>query len=297
MVWHDGKHCGEDGFTLTELLMAMAISGLLLGAMVSTFITQRRIYTVQENVAEMALNVRAALDTMARDVRMAGYGVPTSNLADWVDWARDAYDDPIALTSPIMITPGGAAPDALTLVGCFDPPIAYVEADVDAGSSGMHVRYQTTTKKLNTETKKIVYIGRHENAMVMASPDDQARVNTITIDTDPTQAGDQGVTASYPSQTTPVELLKMVTYAIVMDETNYVTPTPILKRDEHTGGHAQPLAENIEDVRLTQDGNTLTIAMTGRTAQPDSTYTHPVKGDGYRRLTLTARLYLRNLGH
>jgi hypothetical protein len=93
-----------------------------------------------------------------------------------------------------------------------------------------------------------------------------------------------------------VELLKMVTYTVVIDEKNYATPTPVLKRDEHTGGHAQPLAENIEDLRLTQDGNILTIAITGRTAQPDSTYTHPVKGDGYRRLTLSARLHLRNLG-
>jgi prepilin-type N-terminal cleavage/methylation domain-containing protein len=296
MAWYDPKHYGEEGLTLTELLMAMAISGLLLGAMVSTFTTQRRIYTVQENVAEMALNVRAALDMMSREVRMAGYGTPTSHVADWVDWLRDDHNHPVTLTSPVMITPGGAAPDTLTIIGCFDTPIATVEADVDAGSSEMQVRYQSTTTKLNTETKKIVYIGRHENAVVTLSPDDKARVNTITIDTDPMQAGEQGLTESYPPEITPVELLKMVTYSVVMDEKNYATPTPILKRDEHTGGHAQPLAENIEDLRLTRDGHILTIAITGRTAQPDPTYTHPVKGDGYRRLTLSARLHLRNLG-
>jgi hypothetical protein len=147
---------------------------------------------------------------------------------------------------------------------------------------------------VNTATKKIVYIGRHEHGMVTASPGDQARVNTITIDTAPAAAGKQGLTGQYSADTTPIEVLKVITYSIAIDEKNYATPTPILKRHEHTGGHAQPLAENIEDLRLSQDGETVIIAMTGRTAKPDSTYTHPIKGDGYRRLTLSARVHLRN---
>jgi prepilin-type N-terminal cleavage/methylation domain-containing protein len=284
----------EAGFTLTELLVAMAISGILLGTIVSTCITQRKTYAVQEQVTEMTLNVRAALDMLTREVRMAGYGVPTSQLADWIDWVRDAQGDPLVLTSPVLLTKGETEPDSLTIAGCFDPPIASLEADVEAGSSNLQVRYDSPTNKVNTATKKIVYIGRHEHGVVTASPDDQARVNTITIDTAPTEAGKQGLTGEYAADTTPIEVLKVITYSIAVDEKNYATPTPILKRHEHTGGHAQPLAEHIEDLRLSQDGETVIIAMTGRTARPDSTYTHPIKGDGYRRLTLSARVHLRN---
>jgi prepilin-type N-terminal cleavage/methylation domain-containing protein len=288
------KHC-EDGFTLTELLVAMVISGILLGAIVSTFITQRKAHAVQEQVTEMTLNVRAALDMVIHEVRMAGYGVPTSGLASWIDWVRDAQGDPLVLTGPVTLTKGGAKPDTLTIAGCFDPPIASAHANIGAGSRSLQVRYHTPTNKLNTVTKKIAYIGRHEYVVVTTSPDNRARVNTITIDTDPTQAGDQGLTGPYPAHTTPIELLKVITYSIVIDEKSRATPVPILKRHEHTGGHAQPLAENIEDLRLTQDGKTLIIAMTGRTAKPDPTYTHPTKGDGYRRLTVAARVHLRNV--
>jgi prepilin-type N-terminal cleavage/methylation domain-containing protein len=284
----------EAGFTLTELLVAMAISGILLGAMVSTCITQRKAYAVQEQVTEMTLNVRAALDMLAREVRMAGYGVPTSQLADWVDWVRDAQGDPLVLTGPVLLTKGETEPDSLTIAGCFDPPIASLQADVEAGSSNLQVRYHAPTNKVNTTTKKVVYIGRHEHGVVTASPDDQARVNTIAIDTAPTEAGEQGLTGEYAADTTPIEVLKVITYSIAIDEKNYATPTPILKRHEHTGGYAQPLAEHIEELRLSQDGETVIIAMTGRTARPDSTYTHPIKGDGYRRLTLSARVHLRN---
>ena len=285
----------EAGFTLTELLVAMAISGILLGAIVSTCITQRKTYAVQEQVTEMTLNVRAALDMLTREVRMAGYGVPTSQLADWIDWVRDAQGDPLVLTSPVLLTKGETEPDSLTIAGCFDPPIASLQADVEAGSSNLQVRYDSPTNKVNTATKKIVYIGRHEHGVVTASPDDQARVNTITIDTAPTEAGKQGLTGEYAADTTPIEVLKVITYSIAVDEKNYATPTPVLTRHEHTGSHAQPLAEHIEDLRLSQDGETVIIAMTGKTARPDSTYTHPIKGDGYRRLTLSARVHLRNV--
>jgi prepilin-type N-terminal cleavage/methylation domain-containing protein len=284
----------EAGFTLTELLVAMAISGILLGAMVSTCITQRKAYAVQEQVTEMTLNVRAALDILRREVRMAGYGVPTSQLADWIDWVHDAQGNPLVLTGPVLLSKGGTEPDTLTIAGCFDPPIASLQADLEAGSCNVKVRYHAPTNKVNTATKKIVYIGRHEHGVVTMSPDDQARVNTIAIDTAPTEAGKQGVTGQYAAHTTPIEVLKVITYSIAIDEKNYATPTPILKRHEHTGGHAQPLAEHIEDLRLSQDGEVVVIAMTGRTARPDSTYTHPTKGDGYRRLTLSARVSPRN---
>jgi len=63
----------ENGFTLVELLIAMTIGLIILAALSSTFLMQRKIYDVQEQVAEMVQTARAAMDMMTREIRMAGY--------------------------------------------------------------------------------------------------------------------------------------------------------------------------------------------------------------------------------
>jgi type IV pilus assembly protein PilW len=63
----------ENGFTLVELLIAMTIGLIILAALSSTFLMQRKIYDVQEQVVEMVQTARAAIDMMSREIRMAGY--------------------------------------------------------------------------------------------------------------------------------------------------------------------------------------------------------------------------------
>ncbi len=62
----------EKGFTLIELLIAMAISGIVAGGIFTVYQSQQRSYTVQENVAVMQQNLRAGMDMMVREIRMAG---------------------------------------------------------------------------------------------------------------------------------------------------------------------------------------------------------------------------------
>jgi len=64
---------GSRGFTLVELLIAMTISGLVFGAIFSVYQYQQKHYTAQLDVTEMQQNIRAALNLIARDIRMAGY--------------------------------------------------------------------------------------------------------------------------------------------------------------------------------------------------------------------------------
>jgi type IV pilus assembly protein PilW len=61
------------GFTLVELLIAMAISGIVAGAIFTAFQSQQKSYLIQDQVAEMQQNIRAAMDIMVREIRMAGY--------------------------------------------------------------------------------------------------------------------------------------------------------------------------------------------------------------------------------
>src|SRR5665647_2315671 len=61
------------GFTLVEIMIALAISGIIMSAIYSAYVAQQRTYLAQEQVAEMQQNIRAALDMMEREIRMAGY--------------------------------------------------------------------------------------------------------------------------------------------------------------------------------------------------------------------------------
>jgi len=70
----------EHGFTLTELMIAMAISGIVLGSLAGTFIILRKSFEVQEQITEMVQTARASIDMLTREVRMAGYD-PTGGIA------------------------------------------------------------------------------------------------------------------------------------------------------------------------------------------------------------------------
>ena len=63
----------DRGFTLVELMIAMAIGLVVLGAMYGIFTMHNKTFGTQEQIAEMQQNARATMDMMTREIRMAGY--------------------------------------------------------------------------------------------------------------------------------------------------------------------------------------------------------------------------------
>ena len=63
----------EHGFSLIELISALGISGIILGAITATLISQSRSYDAQEQINGMQQAARVAMDMITREVRMAGY--------------------------------------------------------------------------------------------------------------------------------------------------------------------------------------------------------------------------------
>lgn len=61
------------GFTLVEIMITIAVSGILMAGVYTVFISQQNSYLAQEQVAEMQQNIRSAVDLMTRDIRMAGF--------------------------------------------------------------------------------------------------------------------------------------------------------------------------------------------------------------------------------
>ena len=180
----------ESGFTLVELLIAMTIGLIILTALSSTFLMQRKAYDVQEQIVEMVQTARAAMDMMTREIRMAGYDPTGSAGAGIVSVATDKI---------------------------------YITMDLDGDGvlddSNEHIVYDIYDNKL----------GR------TVGP--SANVNN-------------------PS----------------------VPP------------YHQPVAENIEDLQISQSGNSINVSLTARTTKPA-----PDNG-GYRTYTLTSFITPRNLG-
>jgi len=62
----------EKGFTLIEVLVAIAIAGIVMAGIYSAYYSQQKSYVVQEQVAEAQQNLRAAMNFIEREIRMAG---------------------------------------------------------------------------------------------------------------------------------------------------------------------------------------------------------------------------------
>jgi type IV pilus assembly protein PilW len=71
-----GIRC-QQGFTLTELLVAMAVAGLVTTAVYSTYNAQQQAYVKQSDACLVQENLRTAMYFLERSIRMAGFN-PTS---------------------------------------------------------------------------------------------------------------------------------------------------------------------------------------------------------------------------
>jgi type IV pilus assembly protein PilW len=64
---------GNAGFTLSELLIAMVVSGIIVSGTVMIFQTMVRSHNTQVKLTAMQQNLRAAMFYLERNIRMAGF--------------------------------------------------------------------------------------------------------------------------------------------------------------------------------------------------------------------------------
>lgn len=96
----------SNGFTLVELMVALAISTILLLGMVQMFAGMKNSYRFQEGLSRVQENGRIATELITREVRQAGF-------------RRPVWNDPQAGYYPLTggaVDGGGAANDTLQLM-------------------------------------------------------------------------------------------------------------------------------------------------------------------------------------
>jgi type IV pilus assembly protein PilW len=82
-----GMRLNDRGYTILELLVAVAISGIFMGAIYSAYSSQQRSTLSHEWVSTMQRNLRSAMYYVGKEIRMAGCD-PTGNAGAGVETAR-----------------------------------------------------------------------------------------------------------------------------------------------------------------------------------------------------------------
>jgi len=123
----------KGGFSLIELLVAVAVLGIVVMYLTRTFTAQQRTYQVVDQVSEAQQNMRAVAALLERDVRQAGFMVPDGGAVCGID-STNAPDtlfvsdaeviNPDGFTQPELGAKaagyaGGNGSDELTLTAVF----------------------------------------------------------------------------------------------------------------------------------------------------------------------------------
>ena len=146
----------DNGFTLVELLVAIAVSSIVLVIVSTFFVRSGRIYVEQNVLAALQQEVRAAMEIMGREIRMAGYDplrtgdfkildADATKLRFTLDLDEDGVSDPTpsfpecetisfrfsAANSSLQIICGEGTPsqDPQTLIGGTETRVTNVNFD------------------------------------------------------------------------------------------------------------------------------------------------------------------------
>ena len=115
------------GFTLVELMLTVLIGGVLMGALISFYIAQQRTASVQQDLTVIQQDLRAAIQMLTRDIRMAGYD-PAEN--DRFGFVRDDdFSNGVDLTEAV-----GSGADRIAFTSDLDGD-GSVDLAADPGST------------------------------------------------------------------------------------------------------------------------------------------------------------------
>ena len=133
------------GFTLVEVLIVMAMFGVIMGAVYSLYITNLRTSYTSDETSEVQQNMRIAMDVVTRDLRMAGM---------LVDYGNNIY--PIQTVLADNTGPNGS--DGITLnMASATGSYARIDTDITPTStSAIFALTPSTTSESPVTTSSII---------------------------------------------------------------------------------------------------------------------------------------------
>ena len=263
------------GLTLLELLVALVMSSIVIAALYRTFVGQQRTYTIQEQVIDMRQNARGATGNMIRELRMSGFG----HLPRILPLTFDLSGSTVTYNN--IINHDTPSTGWITVVTALHSASAGAKLKtIDLSKTKITV---DNTDDFDDNLKKYISIGGIEDNMILPMG-----VNTVTKEL----TLERKVIYDHPLDTR-IYPVRAISYKVTGD------------RDENTGGGAQPVAQNVENVQFEylnnagttatsdQDTTMIKVSVTARTDLPDPQYQ---SGDGYRRRQVSSNVQVRNIG-
>jgi len=241
------------GFTLVELMVAVAITAILLTAAYQVLVGQSRVYETQEQTIDMQQSVRAALDFLSRELRMAGYMVDSStnvfppNLINNDASGPDILDGTDSITF-VGNTRYGTLIQASPVVGEYTVNVypaltqnmefkANDQVNIVAYNPPIVVGTQPTRNKLNLVNLTITTVA-------YGDPTDPTNTPTmLTLDNDISQPTNFDVSFPLPLAGDYVTIVpQTVSYRVNNDN--------VLQRSDDNGANWDDLIEEVEDLQF-----------------------------------------------
>ena len=239
-------HRENAGFTLVELLVVMLVTGVVMGAVVSSFQIQQRAYLQQEALVAVEQNLRVAVSTIKDHLRTSGYALP-GQLDMWMPW-EGMSRSPQVSTSEISVA------------YCSPEPVATLTAAANLTDTSITV---TATSQDKPHSDELI-----QGDLIMIDGRDPAQLtsgggNSLQIDTDINTTGSQGVTRQYPIGT---PICRVDAYSFFIDQMS--TGESVLVMNNYR--EQAPIAEGITNLQVTQTAmKEFEITLTAQTLKPD----------------------------
>ncbi len=236
------------GFTVVELLTALVFLGVAMVGVTAVFAAHNRAYIGLDTRLAMETNLRIGMDVVTDTLRDTGYGVETS-VVNWITWVPGFVANPTITVGP---------PDTLSSASSTAQEVAQLAARAPAGATAITVDDPAV---IAPGALGLLLIDDSENALVVG-----AAGTILTIDTDPTVAGNQGLSRAYPA-TTPLRRIDVTTFSIGTDASGY----PQLMRNLNQGGGAQAVVDGINDLQITivAAAEQYAVVLGAQSARPD----------------------------
>lgn len=228
----DHRHCGippadhsqipreflvdARGFTLIEILIALATFLIVLFAVYTTFESSRSTYAAGEQKADIQQNARIAMELMGADLRLVGYGYP--QVPTTFDRTASCINQ-VAIQSSIT----NATATSITFwADLTNASTTILNTDVNPGDTTINVL--DASGILAGDTIYIINGGQSERVTVQSVPSANQIITTL------------GTCNGYPWGT-QVGRPRLTTYSWNVNT---------LSKDDGEGGGLEPLADNIQ---------------------------------------------------
>lgn len=242
----------ERGFTLVELLIAMAVASIVAMSGFALFSQSNWSYQVQENVGEAQQNARVAMDRIVRDVRTAGFGLPDS---PEITLGGETFKIPITVEDNVNETGTMPDTDKITILGIGYEAGVLVGGNNENRKTNDYICYSktTTTEKILNSDGTINDTRKHVNidGVFFATLKQAKAPETCT--------GGKKLFLDSPSKLKgdfkdgTVYIIQAVEYSIATNLTGCSAANPCLASKDYSGlrgAGRQLLAENIEDIQF-----------------------------------------------